>query len=991
METRDLKAAEEAELVGRLRSAGVREVLGDTMSLGLYATDASMFQIWPRAVAVPRDRREALAAVRTAAEAGAAILPRGGGTSLSGQTINRAVVIDSSKYMNRLLELNVDERWVRVEPGLVRDELNAMLKPHGLHFAPDPATSSRANVGGMINNNAAGMRSIQYGMTIDHIEGVDLALATGEVLNLGPLDAEGWAAKCRLQDREGEIYRGFQRLIEENREEIVARYPKVRRRSGGYMLDAFAGLLRDGGPWNLAKIVAASEGSLGMVLEAKLRLEPLPKHRFLCAAHFNAMEETLAAVGPIVAHGPSAVELLDGMIVELARTSRNTRERCGFLRGEAVGGILVIEVQGDDAAQVEARLRAISADVTSRGLAYAAPVFVDAPSIADVWLMRENGLGLMTTVKGDRKPTPFIEDCAVPLEGLPEYIARVREICAKHGRRIGLFAHASVGLLHVRPLLDMHLPEEIDVFRAIQDEVFELVVQYGGSFSGEHGDGLVRGGYNERFFGPKLYGAFRELKRLFDPAGLMNPGHKVDTPPVHENREAFRYMPGYRNTLERTWFHYRADGGMRQAVEQCTGTGVCRRTGTGVMCPSYMATRDEEHSTRGRANALRLAMTGQLGADGMASERLQQALDLCLSCKACATECPNNVDMAKFKAEATQRFHERHGSSLRERMLRDLSRMAPLASGLFAPLVNGLLGWAPVRALLENVAGIDRRRRLPCYARRALTDWFVARGNRGSGTAGRVALFCDTYIEHYEPEVGKAAVEVLEAAGYAVELAVAGCCQRPAISKGFLDHARIHGSRTMAKLDAWAREGAPIVVCEPSCASALADDLPDLIDDAALGARVAACIKPVDQFLGEALLAGKLKLPWGPARSSTLLVHGHCHQKALFSLKPGLALLGAIPGARVESIQAGCCGMAGAFGYEKEHYDLSVKIAEDRLLPALNKAFAAGGEATTVVAGGFSCRHQVADLAGRAAIHPVQAVRAAMANAGHVESARQRE
>jgi FAD/FMN-containing dehydrogenase/Fe-S oxidoreductase len=1008
----------------RLRAEVRGDVLDDPLSLGLYATDASFYQITPLAVVVPRNRAALVRAVRIAAEAGAPILPRGGGTSLAGQTVNRAVVLDCSKYMNRLLELNVEEGWARVEPGIVRDELNALLKPHALQFAPDPASGNRANVGGMIATNAAGMRSIRHGMTIDHVLAVDLALSTGEILNLKSLTDAEMNAKCKLRDREGEIYRGFRKIIEANRDEIDARYPKVKRRSGGYAFDAFLSTP----PWEMARLVTGSEGTLGVILEARVKLVSVPNYSGMVVVHFTSLREALRAVAPIVGHGPTAVELIDSVIIDVARDNWLTRRLCGFMEGNP-RALLVVEDQGASRGEVEPRLDAVIADLRARGLGFAYPKLINDAAQNDVWVMRKNGEALMNSISGDAKPIGFVEDAAVPLEVLPDYIDDVLAICERHGQRVSLYAHASVGLIHVRPMLDLHTRAGLDEMKSLAEEIFRRVVHYKGAWSGEHGDGIVRGGFNERYFGPKLYAAFRELKRLFDPPGLMNPGKVIDTPPMDENQ---RYGPAYRVSAPATMFHYREQGGFRTAVENCTGVGVCRATLAGVMCPSYRATRDEEHSTRGRANALRLAITGQLPG-GLASDRLHEALDLCLSCKACKSECPTNVDMARLKAEALHARHGERGARLRDRIFRDAARAGRLAAGPHAPLVNAMMTLRPVRAAMDRWFGLEARRALPTYARERLSTWFARRAvGRGydptlasAGARPHVALFCDTFIEYHEPHVGRAAVEVLEAAGYEVVLARAGCCQRPAISKGFLDVARREGERTMRALDALtgpqnskletrnSELGLPILVIEPSCASALADDLPDLIEDETLGRRVAARVKPIDQFLEEELAAGRCTLPWrvpifkfqvssserrsvthaGDSRKEfdnsqletrnlrlgTILLHGHCHQKALFGTAPTLALLSRIPGAEVRELETGCCGMAGSFGYEKEHYDLSLKIAADRLLPALREA----PEGASVAACGFSCRHQIADLAHRPARHAIELVREALLTNGY--------
>ncbi|MEN6627026.1 MAG: FAD-linked oxidase C-terminal domain-containing protein [Candidatus Sumerlaeia bacterium] len=947
-----------------LRSKIRGEVLDDPVSLGLYATDASMFQIMPLAVVVPRDREDALAAMACCAACNVPILPRGGGTSLSGQTVARAVVIDCSKYMRRLLEVNVGERWARVEPGLVRDELNAMLKPHGLHFAPDPATSSRAAIGGMISNNSAGMRSILYGTTIHHLLEVELALSTGDVLKLGPIGPNEYEAQCARPGREGELYRGFKHLIESNRAEIVARYPKVMRRCGGYALDAFA---RDC-PWNMAHIVSASEGTLGLILEAKINLEPLPKMRALCAPHFASLAECLRAVAPIVECGPSSVELMDGIIIDRARANLLTRNMCGFIEGEPAG-VLTVEFFGETREELAGKIDRVAARLRQEKLGYACPRMLDARSIDEAWTMRENALGLMTTVKGTHKPVPFIEDAAVPLEHLPGYVEEVVAICARHGRRVSVFAHASVGLIHIRPLLDLHDRAEMEVFKAIQSEVFERVLHYRGSFSSEHGDGLVRGGFNERFFGARLYAAFRELKGLFDPAGLMNPGKIVDTPPVDQN---MRFFPGYRQVFDKPMFHWREEEGFRAAVEMCTGVGACRKM-AGSMCPSFKVTRDEEHSTRGRANALRLAMTGQLGPGAIASPRLIETLDLCVACKSCANECPNNVDMTRLKAEALHQHHMKYGSSPRERLFGLAPRRAAWAAGPAASLANAAMRSGAVKLALEVMFGIDRRRALPSLAQEKLTTWFRARRRKTGGR--RVALFADTWSEHFETGVGRAAVEVLEAAGYEVEVVRPGCCQRPAISKGFLEDARREGTKTMRGLEPYARAGVPILMLEPSCATALTEDLPDLIDDAELGKIVRAAVLPIEDFLLDEIKAGRCKLPWRASgeQIEKVLVHGHCHQKAIYGVQGQIALLRAAS-LEADLIDAGCCGMAGAFGYEKTHYDISMKMGEERLFPAIRSA----GPGTQIVASGFSCRHQIQHGTGAQALHPIEVVRKCM-------------
>lgn len=937
------------------------EMYTDALSLGLYATDASMYQIPPLMVAVPRDRADALRAVRLCGELGLPVLARGGGTSLTGQSVGEAVILDVSKHLNHLLELNLDEDWVRVEPGMVCSELNTLLRPHGVQFAPDPATANRANIGGMIANNAAGMRSIRYGMTIDHVLALDLALATGEVLSLGPLDAEQLAVKRALPDQEGMIYRGLHDLVIHHAGEIRDRYPKVMRRSGGYALDA----LVDADPWNPARLICGSEGTLGVILEAKLRLTPLPRQSAVCLAHFDSLDASLRAAALIVAEGPSAVELIDGVILRQAQAHPLTRDACAQIQGDP-GSVLVIEVQGDDPAAVITHIHRIADGLS--GAAYAAPVMIEPQAVQQVWQLRSSALGLLTTVPGTKKPVPYIEDAAVPIEVLADYVAEVLAVCRKYDQPVSMFGHASVGLIHIRPLHDLHQDTDIARMAQIQEEIFPLVRKYGGSWSGEHGDGIVRGGYNRRFFGDVLYGAFQEVKQLFDPKGRMNPGKVIDAPPMDSH---LRFGSGYQPLMVQSGFHYRAQGGMLAAAEQCSGVGACRKTQTGVMCPSYAATRDEVHSTRGRANALRLALTGQLGPEALSSDELRAVMDLCLGCKGCKGECPGSVDMTRMKSDVLYQHQLRHGTPLRARLFGSLPALAALAAGPQAHVVNRMLKNRVVRHLMKDWLGIDSRRPLPMFASQRLSTWYRRRGGaRGAGK--RVVLFNDTYTEHYLPQVGQAVIEVLEAAGYRAELVTLGDSQRGALSQGLLVKARRQGARLFQRLAPLLGQDTPLLVCEPSCASALADDLPDLVADAELGQRIASRVRMVDTFLEQELAAERCQLPWRLSNQPVhFLVHGHCHQKTLDGGKHTLNLLARIPGAVVAESEAGCCGMAGAFGYEKEHAELSRRIASERLMPRLQAASAE----TRIVSNGFSCRHQISDLSGRQAVHAMEALR----------------
>ena len=954
---------ENTSFIHQLKQAVRGDILTDAYSLGLYATDASVYQITPVVIVLPRDEADVLTALKIARAHHVTILPRGGGTSLAGQTVGKSMILDFSKYMNQLLELNVEERWVRVQPGMVRDVLNDQLSQYGLHFAPDPATSSRANVGGMVGNNSSGTKSILYGKTVDHILEAKVALADGSLMHLKALNAEEYAQKASQNTREAEIYKGFKQIIDDNREEIIRRFPKVMRRVGGYNLDEFV----DADPWNLAKLITGSEGTLATTLEVKLNLEPLPVYKSVCVVHFADLLEAIRAVTPILDYQPAAIEILDSTVVELSRKNLTTQRSCHFIEGHPAA-ILIVEFYGDTQKDVMSRPQQMIAHLKSLGIGYAYPHFLEGhplegKSYKDVWIIRQKGLGLMLGIKGDKKPLPFIEDAGIPTAVLPEYIDRVLKICAKHQTQVSMYAHASVGVIHVRPILDLRAGEDIERFKKIADETFALVQEYGGSWSGEHGDGLVRSPFNERFFGPQIYQALIAVKKLFDPENLMNPGKIVEAPPMDQN---LRYGAAYHDVPVETVFQYRKDDSFGAAVHMCTGVGECRKLLGGTMCPSFKATRDEEHTTRGRANALRLAMSGQLNGEGLGSQRLHQVMDLCLSCKACKSECPSNVDMAKLKSEVSQQYYDKHGTSFRDKMIKSSSKAAVQLSGRLAGMINAIQQTSLFRNILEKTAGFDARRTLPAYAREPFHQWHAKNHQPASNSSQQVVLFADTYLNYHEPHIGRAAYELLSACGYKVLLAHVGCCQRPKISHGFLREAKQEGTATVQKLDHYLQQGLTVVVCEPSCASALTDDLPDLIEDAALAQRLEKQVMMIDKFLEKALQEGSISHTIAP-KVQDILIHGHCHQKALYgtgSMKTVLAKTGA----KVQEIDSGCCGMAGSFGYEKEHYALSQKIGESILFPAVN----ASGPDTTIVACGFSCRHQIEHFTGKKAKHWVE-------------------
>ncbi len=926
-------------------------VLADPLSRLIYSTDASLYQIRPAAVAIPASREDVAVAVRIAAAHRVPILPRGAGTSLAGQTVGPGLVVDCSKHLNRILEVNREERWVRVEPGVVLDQLNDHLSSLGLFFAPDVATSSRANLGGMLGNNSSGMRSLRYGKTVDHVLEVTALLSTGEWVSFRELDRSSLDAVCKGTDAAARIHGGVRRLVAEHRDEIQARYPRVMRRVSGYNLDE----LLDENRFNLSRLLVGSEGTLAVIVEAKLRLEPLPEARAVVVLHFDHLMDSIRLVPHLLTHRPTAVELLDRYGLELARRNPSVAGLARrFLQGEP-DAILMLEFSGNPA-EIRDQVSRLKADPTVAAVCFAAVEAWDPGLQKAVWEVRKNALGVMLGIRGDFKPVPFIEDSCVPVEVLADYVSDVQAICEAHGRKLALYAHAGVGVIHLRPILNLKQEEDVRILASISEQVFRRVVHYRGSWSGEHGDGLSRSYKLREFFGDRLYGVFRQVKELFDPAGLMNPGKILDAPPPTEN---LRISPAYRPVTPPTWYRFADEGGMDAAIELCTGVGQCRKL-SGVMCPSYLVTRDEEHSTRGRANALRSAIAGELGPEGLTSGRLYEVLDLCLECKACKSECPSNVDMAKLKAEFLAHYYHHHGLPLRRRLVGATRRIAESAS-LTPRLANLLAGNPLSRRLLEALAGLDRRRVPPRYAHRTLGAWYRSHYRPLSG-APAVTLLADTFTNFFEPESGVAAIRLLEAAGYRVRLIDWACCGRPLISSGRLDRARKDGDAALpGLLEAEGR----LVVLEPSCYATFKDDWPDLLTDAQGARSLAERVVTLEEVLTGNEVVGKVasRLQGGPSR---ILYHGHCQQRAVLGCGPTVTMLRLLPSSRVDEVLPGCCGMAGVFGYEREHYQLSQQIGELHLLPAVRSA----DPETRLVASGFSCRSQIRHFTGRTAVHP---------------------
>ncbi|HEX9797467.1 MAG TPA: FAD-linked oxidase C-terminal domain-containing protein [Anaerolineales bacterium] len=939
------------DLQNALQSRIDGDVSFDRFARAMHATDASVYQILPRGVVAPRSRDDVIQVVSLCRQYAVPITARGGGTSQAGQAIGAGISLDFSRYMNRLLELNVEAQTVWVEPGIVLDELNLQLKPHGLQLPLDLSTSNRATIGGMIANNSAGTRSIIYGKTLDFVEELEVVLADGSVVRIGPIDAEELAAKEAQTDLEGRIYRTVRELGDLHQDEIRRRYPRILRRVGGYNLDEFLPPIKR---FNLARMLVGSEGTLALTLAAKMRLVPVSGQRVVCSVEFDELLEAMAATPIILEHGPSAVELIDRFILSTTQGRIEYEPLRSFIAGDPAA-VLLVEFMGEDKAKLVERLDKLEAALAARGLGYHVHRAIDPAAQARIWELRRAALGLTMSETGDAKSISFVEDTAVAPEKLRDYIESFQAILAKYETPAGFYAHASVGLLHIRPAIDMKTSGGVERFAAIAAEVSDLVLEYGGALSGEHGDGLVRAPFQEKMFGPVLYDAFRQIKRAFDPDGLFNPGKIVDAPALTDN---LRYGAGYQTPQFETAFDFSDYGGLLRATEQCSGVGDCRKTLTGTMCPSYMATRNETDSTRGRANALRLALSGRLDSPGFGDEELLPVLDLCLECKACKRECPTSVDMARMKSEFLHQHHRKHGVATKEQVLARVEQIALWGSRL-APVSNWLAAWRPVAGLNQRLLGLDRRRPLPRFSRRTFVDNWQPRPRQDAGSTAAV-LFIDTFNNFFEPEHLIAAAALIERQGGAVHVPPRICCGRPFISKGLLDQARSQALATMRTLLPLVEKGLPILFCEPSCYSAVRDDHPHLLRgaDQRNAQRVADACLLIEEWVGPR----SPTFEPGPRR---VLVHGHCHQKALVGVDPLVKLLQKIPGCRVEALDSGCCGLAGLFGYE--HYDISRAIGERRLFPAVRGL----GEGDVMVSPGFSCRQQIHHFTGVVAHSPM--------------------
>ena len=951
-------------LVDELQRQVSGEVRFDRMTRVLYSTDASIYEIEPIGVVIPRDADDVVAVIETANRYGVPVLPRGGGTSLAGQTVGHAIIMDFSKYMRHVVEVNSDEGWVRTQPGIVLDELNHHLQPYGALFAPDPSTSNRGNVGGALGNNSCGAHSIVWGKTVDNVRELDVVLSNGDAAHFGALDREQLEAKMRGEDLEAEVFRRLFDIGEANHDEILGRYPKIQRRVSGYNLDELVA----GGDFNMARFVVGSEGTLVAITEAKLRTVLRPKMKALGVLHFNDLIESMEATVATLELDPAAVEHIGSLILRQARTNLQYARMMDFIEGDPEA-VLVVEFVGESEAELEAKLDGLEGRMKRGRLGYAIRRLTDPEQQSRVWDVRKAGLGLMMNVSGPAKPLPFVEDTAVAPEVLPQFIDRFDRIVREHGTTAGYYGHASVGCLHIRPLIDLKMESGVERMVSIADQISDLVLEFGGSMSGEHGDGLVRSVWNEKMFGAQLYNAFRDVKAAFDPKGVLNPGKIVDSPPMTEN---LRVDPDHRTIELKTGFGYTEEGNYAGAIEMCNGQGACRKVIGGTMCPSYMVTRDEEHSTRGRANALRAAMSGALPPDSLTSKRMYDVLDLCLECKGCKAECPSNVDMAKLKYEFLDKYYKANGHPMRNRIFGNIATLSRLGS-FFAPVSNWSLNAGWLRDLVDQYVGIDKRRLLPSFSSQTFEQWFRARGgsSESAATHGQVVLFPDTFTNYNHPELGRAAVKVFEGLGYQVILPSTRCCGRPMLSKGMMDKAQRNARFNVDQVYPYVQRGAKLVGLEPSCILSFQDDYVDLLGGDAKAVSESTMLIEEFVLFAQQEHGASAQFKELPQKH---IVHGHCHQKALVGTRPTMQVLQSVLGFEAEEIMSGCCGMAGAFGFEKEHYDISLGIGEQVLFPRIREE----ADSIVVVAEGISCRQQIEHGTGRQAKHLVEVLAEAL-------------
>lgn len=910
----------------------------DAVSRQIYSVDASIYEVAPKGIFLPKTKEELIKAIALANDAKIPITARGAATGITGGCLGEGMIVDTSVYLNQIEHIDLENETATVEPGVIQDQLNAELAKFGYRLGPDTSTGDRATIGGMTANNAAGARSLLYGRMVDAVEEIELILSGGDPIAFKMESDASWKEKLTLEGREGHIYREIEAIKKEYGDEIRKVFPKIPRRVSGYNLDE----LIKPSFFNIAKIIAGSEGTLGVISKIKVKIVKKPKNTALCVLYFPNISEALAPVETILKFRPIALELIDDKILAAGIKAPSMRGKLNWLK-VSDAALLAAEFQADTIEALHSILDNFQSEMQKLNIGTAYSKLFDPQTQSEVWALRKSGLGLLLSKRSYSRAIAFIEDLSVAPEKLASFIERFTAYLKKIGKDAGVYGHAGSGCMHIRPFIDVRSGADLDLAKKIMLDVSEIVQEFGGAMSGEHGDGLIRSWMNEKMFGPKLYEAFKRLKRAFDPLNLMNPGKIVNGRPFREN---LRFNPDIPLKSFNTFFSFKKEGGFELAVDLCNGNGFCRKK-EGVMCPSFQVTHDEYDSTRARATALQGILKGKLHPDELANKDLLNILDLCIQCKGCKTECPSQVDMAKMKSEVLFQYQEKYGYSFRGRLFGELGKLLKWASP-FRSIYNRIKDYAWVKSLL----GIAGERKLPRLAKNSFSSWFAKYPQKAGK---KVVLFNDTYTEFIQPEIGKAAVKVLNALGYEVIVLPWSCCGRPFISKGFLKEAK---SKALKFLDLYKPyQEFPLIGLEPSCILSFVDEYSDLLGDEFFKKSIL-----FDSFLEAHLEDGRLPLHFKREKKS-VQVQVHCHQKALIGSKSTLEVLKAVDECKVVEIPSGCCGMAGSFGYEKEHYTFSMKIADLVLLKTIKQNDA------VIIANGFSCRTQILDGSGKKAYH----------------------
>lgn len=933
------------------------EVHFDPIHKKVYSVDASIYEIEPLGIVLPKSKEDIFKIVKIAKDYGIPLTARGAATGITGGCLGEGLIIDTSKYLNKILTINYEEEYAIFQPGVVQDQLNKELNKRGYRLGPDTSTGDRATLGGMMANNSAGARSLRFGKMVDHVEALQMVLSSGEVLYFEAADEQTWKNKCLQNDAEGGIYREIERIRDQYREEIIHRFPHIPRHVSGYNFDE---LLKPG-PFNICKLITGSEGTLGIATEMRVRICKKPVNMGLCIIHFNDISQGMFTIPDMLAHNPLSLEMIDKQIIERGRQSPSMRGRLDWLE-ENPEMIFVAEFDGNTKEETQQKLLAFQKNMREKKIGYVQVIVTDPVRMNYVWDLRKAGLGLLLSKRTYSRAIAFIEDISIGPKELPPFMEKFINYLKSVGKEAGIYGHVGSGCMHIRPFIDLRSQDERKLMQKIMEDVSDLVLQHKGAMSGEHGDGIVRSWLNQKMFGDKLYQGFVELKAAFDPDNRMNPGKIVHPAPFLEN---LRHSP---STTIPTFLDFSREGGLELAADLCNGNGLCRKSEK-VMCPSFQATQDEYDTTRARAQALRSVMNGQLPSEDFTSHALYDVLDLCLECKGCKTECPSQVDMAKMKAEFLYQYQEKHGYSLRNRLFGHIGRINAISSP-FSGAFNAIGKNKLFKSWLSWL-GITPHRTLPALAKQRFSQWFQKQPKLAKNK-GTVVLFNDTFMEFNSPQIGQSAVKILRALDYEVIVPSWNCCGRPLISKGFLKDARAKAIRLIEILHPFAENGIPIVGLEPSCILTIKDDFLDLIGDQMDKKKVKtvcdACLT-LDEFLASHLDRGQLPLRF-KRQNKIVKLHGHCHQKSLVGTKKTLDVLSSVPGFHVSEIPSGCCGLAGSFGYEKEHYAISMQIGELHLFPAVRSS----APDVMIVANGTSCRSQITQGTQRQAIHLAEAI-----------------